>query len=111
MKTTMWDHLLILNAVEMYNNALTKVVAEGGKILVAGGVSGEGYEWLLRKTSNYEAENTFEIVQHKHLHRLYLLKYSGTVENAIAIQNGVAQGLSSAIMTNNCVKRNCSCRL
>jgi aldehyde dehydrogenase (NAD+) len=29
------------------------------------------------------------------------LKYSGTVENAIAIQNGVAQGLSSAIMTNN----------
>jgi hypothetical protein len=28
MKTTMWDHLLILNA-EMYNNALTKVVAEG----------------------------------------------------------------------------------
>jgi aldehyde dehydrogenase (NAD+) len=35
------------------------------------------------------------------LHRLYLLKYSGTVENAIAIQNGVAQGLSSAIMTNN----------
>jgi aldehyde dehydrogenase (NAD+) len=32
---------------------------------------------------------------------LYLLKYSGPVENAIAIQNGVVQGLSSAIMTNN----------
>jgi len=32
---------------------------------------------------------------------LYLLKYSGEVENAIAVQNGVAQGLSSAIMTNN----------
>jgi aldehyde dehydrogenase (NAD+) len=29
------------------------------------------------------------------------LKYSGSVEDAIAIQNGVAQGLSSAIMTNN----------
>jgi acyl-CoA reductase-like NAD-dependent aldehyde dehydrogenase len=32
---------------------------------------------------------------------LYLLKYSGTVENALELQNGVAQGLSSAIMTNN----------
>ena len=32
---------------------------------------------------------------------LYLLKYSGDVHEAIAIQNGVAQGLSSAIMTNN----------
>ena len=32
---------------------------------------------------------------------LYLLKYSGDVTNAIAIQNNVKQGLSSAIMTNN----------
>ena len=32
---------------------------------------------------------------------LYLLKYSGDVTNAIDVQNGVAQGLSSAIMTNN----------
>jgi aldehyde dehydrogenase (NAD+) len=29
------------------------------------------------------------------------MKYSGEVENAIDLQNGVAQGLSSAIMTNN----------
>ena len=36
------------------------------------------------------------------MQRFYnLLKYSGDVENAIEIQNGVAQGLSSAIMTNN----------
>ena len=28
------------------------------------------------------------------------MKYSGEVENAIEVQNGVAQGLSSAIMTN-----------
>ncbi len=31
----------------------------------------------------------------------HLIKYSGTVENALGVQNGVAQGLSSAIMTNN----------
>ena len=29
------------------------------------------------------------------------MKYTGEVENAIDQQNGVAQGLSSAIMTNN----------
>ena len=44
----------------------------------------------------------FEIVQHETFAPvLYLLKYSGDVENAIDIQNDVAQGLSSAIMTNN----------
>ena len=32
---------------------------------------------------------------------LYLLKYSGHLQNAIDMQNGVKQGLSSAIMTNN----------
>ena len=49
-----------------------------------------------------EADNSFEIVQHETFAPiLYLLKYSGTVENAIALQNGVPQGLSSAIMTNN----------
>jgi len=32
---------------------------------------------------------------------LYLMKYSGDVENAIEIQNSVPQGLSSAIMTTN----------
>ena len=48
-----------------------------------------------------EAENHFEIVQHETFAPiLYLIKYAGEVENAINQQNGVAQGLSSAIMTN-----------
>jgi aldehyde dehydrogenase (NAD+) len=96
--------LIDKQAVEMYSNALTKVVAEGGKILVEGGVlSGEGYEsGCYVKPAIAEANNSFEIVQHETFAPvLYLLKYSGTVENAIEIQNGVAQGLSSAIMTNN----------
>ncbi len=96
--------LIDTHAVEMYNQALTKVVAEGGKILVEGGVlTGEGYEsGCYVKPAIAEADNSFEIVQHETFAPvLYLLKYSGTVEDAIAIQNGVAQGLSSAIMTNN----------
>jgi len=96
--------LIDTQAVEMYNKALTKVVEEGGKILVEGGVlSGEGYEsGCYVKPAIAEAKGEYAIVQHETFAPvLYLLKYSGEVENAIDIQNGVAQGLSSAIMTNN----------
>jgi aldehyde dehydrogenase (NAD+) len=96
--------LIDTHAVEMYNKALSKVVEEGGKILVEGGVlSGEGYEsGCYVKPAIAEADNSFEIVQHETFAPvLYLLKYSGDVTNAIEVQNGVAQGLSSAIMTNN----------
>ncbi|MBL4747094.1 MAG: aldehyde dehydrogenase family protein [Flavobacteriaceae bacterium] len=96
--------LIDTDAVKMYEHALTKVVEEGGKILVEGGVlKGKGYEsGCYVKPAIAEADNTFEIVQHETFAPiLYLLKYSGTIENAMDIQNGVAQGLSSAIMTNN----------
>jgi len=96
--------LIDTHAVEMYNKALEQVVAEGGKILVEGGVlSGEGYEsGCYVKPAIAEASNDMAIVQHETFAPvLYLLKYSGDVENAIELQNGVAQGLSSAIMTNN----------
>ncbi|GAA4275004.1 aldehyde dehydrogenase family protein [Aquimarina gracilis] len=96
--------LIDKDAVKGYQNALEKVVKEGGNIVVAGGVlSGEGYEsGCYVKPAIAEANNAFEIVQHETFAPvLYLLKYSGEVENAIELQNGVAQGLSSAIMTNN----------
>ena len=96
--------LIDTDAVAMYNQALEKVVAEGGNIIVEGGVlSGEGYEsGCYVKPAIAEAQNDFEIVQHETFAPvLYLLKYSGEVTNAIDIQNSVAQGLSSAIMTNN----------
>ena len=96
--------LIDKDAVAAYENALKKVVAEGGKLIVEGGVlSGEGYEsGCYVKPAIAEAENHFEIVQHETFAPiLYLMKYKGGVENAIALQNGVPQGLSSAIMTNN----------
>jgi aldehyde dehydrogenase (NAD+) len=96
--------LIDTDAVNMYKQALEKVVAEGGNIVVEGGLlSGEGYEsGCYVKPAIAEADNHFEIVQHETFAPvLYLLKYSGEVDNAIAIQNDVAQGLSSAIMTNN----------
>lgn len=96
--------LIDQDAVKMYLNALEKLKAEGGNVIVEGGVlSGEGYEsGCYVKPAIAEAQNNFEIVQHETFAPvLYLLKYSGDVNEAIAVQNGVAQGLSSAIMTNN----------
>ena len=96
--------LIDLDAVKNYQNALESVVSEGGNIIVEGGVlEGKGYEsGCYVKPAIAEAKNEFKIVQHETFAPvLYLLKYSGSVENAIEAQNNVAQGLSSAIMTNN----------
>jgi aldehyde dehydrogenase (NAD+) len=96
--------LIDKDAVAAYENALKQVVAEGGKLIVEGGVlSGPGYEsGCYVKPAIAEADNKFAIVQHETFAPvLYLTKYSGSVENAIAIQNNVPQGLSSAIMTND----------
>src|SRR5690606_31622848 len=96
--------LIDKDAVNMYLNALQEIEAEGGNILVPGGVlEGEGYEsGCYVKPAIAGVENQYSIVQHETFAPiLYLIKYSGNVEDAIALQNGVAQGLSSAIMTNN----------
>ncbi|HSI69116.1 MAG TPA: aldehyde dehydrogenase family protein [Gillisia sp.] len=96
--------LIDKDAVKNYQHALDKVVEEGGNIIVEGGVlEGEGYEsGCYVKPAIAEAENHFEIVQHETFAPvLYIMKYSGDVENALKLQNGVRQGLSSAIMTNN----------
>lgn len=96
--------LIDKQAVEMYNKALVEIKREGGSFAVEGGVlEGDGYEsGCYVKPAIAEVNNEFEIVQHETFAPiLYLIKYSGEVDNAIALQNGVAQGLSSAIMTNN----------
>ncbi len=96
--------LIDKQAVATYENALKKVVAEGAELLVKGGVlSGDQYSsGCYVKPAIVAAENHYEMVQEETFAPiLYLLKYSGPIENAIALQNGVKQGLSSAIMTNN----------
>ncbi|SVA79755.1 uncharacterized protein METZ01_LOCUS132609 [marine metagenome] len=96
--------LIDTDAVRMYSEALEKVKAEGGNMIVEGEVlSGKGYEsGCYVKPAIVEAEPNFDIVQEETFAPiLYLLKYSGDVTNAIEIQNNVKQGLSSAIMTNN----------
>lgn len=95
--------LIDQQAVELYEETLQKIEAEGGKPVVKGGVlEGEGYgSGCYVKPAIYEAEPGYKIVQHETFAPiLYLLKYKN-IEEAIDIQNNVPQGLSSAIMTNS----------
>jgi aldehyde dehydrogenase (NAD+) len=74
---------------------------EGGKLLVGGTIM-ENVEGNYVYPTIIEAENHFDSVQHETFAPiLYLIKYSGELQNAIALQNAVKQGLSSAIFTDN----------
>ena len=95
--------LIDRQAVETYLAAIEKAKAEGGRVLVEGGViSGSGYEsGCYVKPVIVEAENHYDIVQEETFAPiLYVMKYAD-LDSAIKIQNGVKQGLSSAIMTTN----------
>ena len=95
--------LIDVQAVNMYTDAIKKCKEEGGNFIVEGGVlKGKGYEsGCYVKPCIAEAKNSYAIVQHETFAPiLYIMKYK-TLEEAIKLQNGVPQGLSSAIMTNN----------
>lgn len=95
--------LIDKDAVALYEKAIAACKQEGGHFIVEGGVlQGAGYEsGCYVKPCIAEAQPGYSIVQHETFAPiLYLLKYS-TIDEAIAIQNNVPQGLSSSIMTLN----------
>ena len=96
--------LIDQDSVNQYKKALKNISGEGAEWLVEGGVlNGEKYPSgcyvkpaiaKVKKDSAMAQKETFAPI-------LYLMEYSGSIENAINIQNDVNQGLSSAIMTQN----------
>lgn len=95
--------LIDRDAVAMYLGAVEKCRAEGGRFLVEPGVlDGPGYEsGCYVRPCIAEVSPGYAIVkQETFAPILYVMKYS-TLEQAVAIQNEVPQGLSSAIMTLN----------
>jgi aldehyde dehydrogenase (NAD+) len=93
--------LIDTQAVENYKKAITDVVAQGGKMLVEGGVlQGEGFEsGCYVKPCIAQAQNHYSIVQHETFAPiLYVIRYTN-LDEAIKLQNDVPQGLSSAIFT------------
>ena len=95
--------LIDTNAVDGYLKAIEAAKKQGGKIVVEGGkLEGENYEsGCYVKPCIIEAGNHLPVVQTETFAPiLYVMKYS-TIEEAVAKQNGVPQGLSSSIFTNN----------
>ncbi len=95
--------LIDKDAVALYLQSVEKCKAEGGQFLVEAAVlKGKAYQsGCYVQPCIAEVKNHYSIVQHETFAPiLYLIKYS-TLEEAIALQNAVPQGLSSAIMTNN----------
>ena len=92
------------DAVKMFVDALEQLKEEGGKVIFGGEVlKGKEYgSGTYVVPALVEAKNEYKIVQEETFAPiLYLIKYSGDVRNAIKLHNGVVQGLSSAIFTNN----------
>ena len=93
-------------AVEAMQVALEELKSQGGRILCGGEVLTGG----LYDTGTYvtpcicEARNHYPIVQEETFAPiLYMIPYD-TIEEAIEYQNGVPQGLSSAIFTNDLIE-------
>lgn len=90
-------------AVDNYLQAIAQAKKEGAKVVVEGGqLKGKNYPGnCYVKPCILEVKNSFSIVQHETFAPiLYIMSYKN-LEEAIAMQNDVPQGLSSAIMTTN----------
>ena len=90
--------LIDQEAVQNFTKALEAVQQEGGTLIYGGDTLEGNYV----RPAIVEAKNEYEMVQEETFAPiLYLIKYEGEVENAIALHNGVKQGLSSAIFSTN----------
>jgi aldehyde dehydrogenase (NAD+) len=95
--------LIDQHAVQMYLNALSKCEKDNATFIIKGKqLQGAEYEsGCYVSPSIVAVEKTFEYLKEEVFAPLvYVIKYSN-LEEAIAIQNDVPQGLSSSIMTLN----------
>jgi aldehyde dehydrogenase (NAD+) len=102
-KHTLVGPLISEESVKDFLKAIDRVKKDGGKVIFGG----TSYDCENRKYCHYvvpalvEAENHYEVVQEETFAPiLYVIKYSA-IEEAIALNNGVPQGLSSSIFTND----------
>lgn len=95
--------LIDTHAVHAFSNAITQAQAEGGSLLTGGDVlGGTGYEsGCYVKPAIIEMKSQTPVVkQETFAPILYLMECDG-LDQAIAIQNDVPQGLSSSLFTLN----------
>ncbi len=116
---TLMGPLVNLQAVQTMQEAIERLKQEGGRVLAGGGVldgpDTPGGHYV--KPCIALAENDYEIVQDETFAPiLYLIPYGGAsapnnnealtreLAEALALHNGVPQGLSSAIFTQNVIE-------
>jgi len=93
--------LIDVKAVDVFVQAVKAIAKEGGKVIFGGEVlNGPGFEagtYVVPAIA--EVQNHYHIVQEETFAPLlYLIKYK-TIDEAIALNNNVPQGLSSSIFT------------
>lgn len=100
---TLVGPLIDKNAVNDFHNAIERVKKEGGKIIYGGeSLTGNGYEsgCYVKPCIAEVAKNLPIVCEETFAPLLYIMKYK-TMEEAIAFQNDVPQGLSSSIFSQN----------
>jgi aldehyde dehydrogenase (NAD+) len=99
-RETVMGPLIDRNAVDLVQHSIQRLKDEGGEILYGGErltVPGDCY----MKPCLAAAKPDFEIVKHETFGPLLYLMTYRDFDEAIAIQNNVPQGLTSAIFTND----------
>ena len=100
---TLMGPLIDRNAVDMVQHSIQRLKDEGGEVLYGGqrleGPQYQGGCYMTPCLAN--AKPDFEIVCHETFGPLLYLMTYRDFDAAIAIQNGVPQGLTSAIFTND----------
>jgi aldehyde dehydrogenase (NAD+) len=92
--------LIDQQAVDHFKKAVTRIKEAGGQIVFGGDVMKQTGSFV-QPTLVCDVKNDWDIVQEETFAPiLYVMSYR-TLEEAIALQNGVPQGLSSALFTQN----------
>jgi aldehyde dehydrogenase (NAD+) len=99
-KKTLMGPLIDKHAVDMVQDSIQKLKSEGGEV-VYGGERMELPGGCYMKPCLANAKSNFKIVQEETFGPLLYLMTYRDFDEAIAIQNGVPQGLTSSIFTND----------
>ncbi|KTD34167.1 piperidine-6-carboxylate dehydrogenase [Legionella moravica] len=92
--------LIDQGAVEQFKNAISRIKEAGGQIVFGGDVINHAGSFV-QPTLVCDVKNHWDIVQEETFAPiLYVMSYR-SLDEAIALQNGVPQGLSSALFTQN----------
>lgn len=96
---TLVGPLISASAVEAFERAIARAVAEGGKVVVGGKRFGSGNGHFVEPTIIRAPASGLPIAHEETFAPiLYVFSYR-TLDEALALNNGVSQGLSSAILT------------